>query len=326
MGFLSGFPAIKISSVFPPTTTAAITSYLTGLDPIEHGALGWTLFFKEYARYIDFLPIWDAAKHDKLNDNDYRLNDLISHKNIFSLINEKNKNVKLSYLTPEHIYDSNYTVKNSFPAEIYPYRSMENMFEELTNCVLDNEERKFIYSYSVNPDSLEHKYGVFSTEVREYLQNFISLLENFSRNIEGTGTVLLLTADHGLTDVNEYKYVNDDDALSDCLYLPVFPEPRFASLFVKNHRKKDFLKAVSSYMDKFILMDRNEFFQSGLLGNGIAHKKIDDFIGDYLLIAKEDTAIKPVYEQAGKADKEFVAHHAGLTSDEMSIPLVIMEF
>ena len=36
-----------ISSVFPPTTAAATTSFHSGLYPIEHGWLGWMPYFKD---------------------------------------------------------------------------------------------------------------------------------------------------------------------------------------------------------------------------------------------------------------------------------------
>ena len=51
------------------------------------------------------------------------------------------------------------------------------------------------------------------------------------------------------------------------------------------------------------------------------HPKIDDFIGDYIAIAISDSAMKSIYMQNGKWKKEFKAHHAGLTEDEMLVPL-----
>jgi len=34
-----------VTSVFPSTTTAAMTAYYSGLSPNEHGWLGWSLYF-----------------------------------------------------------------------------------------------------------------------------------------------------------------------------------------------------------------------------------------------------------------------------------------
>ena len=55
------------------------------------------------------------------------------------------------------------------------------------------------------------------------------------------------------------------------------------------------------------------------------HSKIDDFLGDYLIIAKSDKAMKSISRKNGKWKKEFAAHHAGLTSGEMQVPLFKMD-
>ena len=44
------------SSVFPPTTTAATTSLLSGLSPLEHSWLGWNLYFPEIDKYVALFP------------------------------------------------------------------------------------------------------------------------------------------------------------------------------------------------------------------------------------------------------------------------------
>lgn len=52
----------RISSVFPPTTTAATTSIETGLTPCEHGWLGWALYFKEVDKTYAFSPTPSSAR------------------------------------------------------------------------------------------------------------------------------------------------------------------------------------------------------------------------------------------------------------------------
>ncbi len=106
------------------------------------------------------------------------------------------------------------------------------------------------------------------------------------------------------------------------MILPAFPEPRFISFFVKKHKMKQFEDAFKKYEDKFLLFDREEFLKHKLLGTGIMHPKIDDFVGDYLAIAVSDSAMKSIYLQNGKWENEFLAHHSGLTEDEMLVPLI----
>ena len=50
----------NLTSVFPSTTAAAMTSYYTGVSPNEHGWLGWSLYFKEFCRTIDVFPNVDS--------------------------------------------------------------------------------------------------------------------------------------------------------------------------------------------------------------------------------------------------------------------------
>lgn len=42
-----------ISSVFPATTTAATVTMETGMSPIEHGWLGWSLYFDEIGANVN---------------------------------------------------------------------------------------------------------------------------------------------------------------------------------------------------------------------------------------------------------------------------------
>ena len=83
-----------------------------------------------------------------------------------------------------------------------------------------------------------------------------------------------------------------------------------------------FKKEIAKYEDEFLILSRDEFFEKQFLGNGLMHPKIDDFIGDFVAIAKSNAALKSIYQQNGKWEKEFSAHHAGITVDEMIIPLI----
>ena len=42
----------EITSVYPPTTTAATTSVRTGLTPMEHGFMGWNTYLKQLNKTI----------------------------------------------------------------------------------------------------------------------------------------------------------------------------------------------------------------------------------------------------------------------------------
>ncbi|ABR30460.1 hypothetical protein SU69_03035 [Thermosipho melanesiensis] len=45
----------KLSSIFPTTTAAAITSIMTGLTPQEHGVLGYIQFLREIGTLVNMI-------------------------------------------------------------------------------------------------------------------------------------------------------------------------------------------------------------------------------------------------------------------------------
>lgn len=59
--------------------------------------------------------------------------------------------------------------------------------------------------------------------------------------------------------------------------------------------------------------------EQGLFGPGAPHPRAAGLIGDYIAAATGNVAIE-VYT---RTDDVLRAHHAGLTTDEMDIPLII---
>ena len=73
-----------------------------------------------------------------------------------------------------------------------------------------------------------------------------------------------------------------------------------------------------------MLLTKEEFLNKHFLGYGTKHRKIDDFIGNYIAISISDIAIKlETYLAPGKKDKK--STHCGLTIDEMEVPLIVVE-
>ncbi len=312
-----------ITSVFPSTTSAAITSIISGKTPWEHGAIGWTLYFKEFAKNIDYLPNWDSITYKTQNAKKYNVIDYVGAENIFNQISDKNPDVQQFYLTHEELSQSPNIIRNSGTAKIIPYSDNEHLYKTLNELIMANESKnKLIFVYSSSPDKIEHQYGIYADEVKNFMIETDSAFKTLKSQLAGTDTTILITADHGLIDIDNYYYVNEDEKLFDSMIMPTFPEPRFISFFVKKHKMNQFEDEFKKYEDKFLLFEREEFLKHKFLGDGEMHPKIDDLIGDYMAIAISNSAMKSIYMQNGKWKKEFNAHHAGLTEDEMLVPLI----
>ena len=58
-----------------------------------------------------------------------------------------------------------------------------------------------------------------------------------------------------------------------------------------------------------------------LFGYGTEHKEFRNMLGDYLAVAIDDLSIFNTKEAA----ETFIGVHAGLTEEEMIIPLIVVE-
>jgi len=72
----------------------------------------------------------------------------------------------------------------------------------------------------------------------------------------------------------------------------------------------------------FLLLTGGQALERKLFGEGTPHQKVNDFLGDYLAAATGEISIdytRPAWREVLKGQ------HAGLTENEMTVPLIIVE-
>ncbi|MNS98691.1 hypothetical protein D3C72_1330630 [compost metagenome] len=106
--------------------------------------------------------------------------------------------------------------------------------------------------------------------------------------------------------------------------MPASLESRSLALWVKEENKKQFEELFNKeFGNDFLLLSKQEVLDKHLLGYGNKHKKIEDFIGNYLALSISDAIIKiETYLADGKPVKK--STHCGLTIDEMEVPLIVI--
>lgn len=92
----------EITSVYPSTTTAAMTTYYSGKPPIETGWIAWSQYFKEYGRNIDVLPERDSYTGEKLKVKNQKISDIIGYKTVYEQIKEQNSNIETYEIMPSY--------------------------------------------------------------------------------------------------------------------------------------------------------------------------------------------------------------------------------
>jgi len=129
--FIMNHLLTSLTTVTPSSTPSAITSLLTGETPLEHGNLGWTLFFKEFGQYIQLLPMLDYIENKSINIHKYAPMDIIKLNNIFKKIRKKDSNTLLYQIIPHLLLYSYYNYHLTYPATRISYHSLPSFFKKI---------------------------------------------------------------------------------------------------------------------------------------------------------------------------------------------------
>ena len=300
----------EITSVFPSTTVAGINTISSGLSPIEHGWLGWTLYFSEVDRTIEVFKNRYVAHKEEVT-LDYK--EIMKYENIFTKISKNN--ICCNYFRPDSIPNDMEDSRN------YPYKSLKKGLKALNKEVLNSSKKTFTYFYYDDPDKTLHIRGTKSLIVKHKIRRIEKLIGKFLKKTN-ENTAFIISADHGLTDIDGYIYLRDDKDLYKMIKRRTSIETRATSVLLKNKYKEEFKEIfLKKYGDKFEVFSKEEVINQNLLGFGIPHFKVDSFIGDYLVVAKDRLCIHYSTEHKHK----FKASHAGMTEDEMIIPLIVLK-
>ena len=305
-----------ITSVYPSTTTAALTTYYSGKPPYETGWIAWSQYFKEYGRDIDMLSHRESyTSRDLKNARINVFDTIVKYKSVFEQIEEALPNIKAYEITPSY---SDKRAKRSIRAD-----SIDEIIMNI-ETLCKNPDEKFILAYCDNPDGLLHKFGTDSEEVKEFIENIERKIEDMCKNLT-EDTVVIISADHGHKDINKAYSILDYPEIQKCLILPPSLESRVVTFWVKEDMKEEFVKNFNkNFENDFWLMTKEEFLEMNMLGFGNKHPMIDDFIGNYIALSISDSIIKlETYLTEGKKIKK--STHCGLTKEEMEVPVIIIK-
>lgn len=316
-GYLKRNQIDIVTSVYPSTTTAAITTYYSGKPPIETAWIAWSQYFKEYGRAIDVLPRKESYLGEPIKKpliDVYKT--VINYESIFEQIEKASPDVKAYEVEPEY-------------ADRRALRSIKaNNVEEIIMNIEDlckMPDRKFILAYSDNPDGLFHKYGTTSDEARDFILDVENKIQKMCEGFDDD-TLLIISADHGHKDIDKSYTLLDYLEIQECLIMPASLESRVVTFWVKEDMRKVFEERFNKvFENEFWLMTKEEFLDKyHFLGYGDKHYKIDDFIGNYIALSVAGSIIRlETYLAEGKPVKK--STHCGLSKDEMEVPIFVIK-
>lgn len=285
------------NSVFLSTTVAATTSVMSGLQPCEHGWLGWECYYPPVDKNV--VVFLNYIQGTEIPAADYNLAwTYTPYENIMNKINKAGGKAYAvaPFLDPE-------------------CDSIEKICDRIKGYC-DEPGQKYIYAYWNQPDGLMHNLGTGAPEVHEALLNMEEQVSKLAEELDDT--LLIVTADHGHLD-NRTVVLQDYPAIMDCLVrLPAF-EPRVLNFFVKEGKEKTFEEEFNKeFGEDFLLMPMKEAVDKKLFGPAKPRKEFESMLGNYLAIGISDLSIF-------FAEEPLAAMHGSVTEDEMLIPLIAFD-
>ncbi|MCH4222478.1 MAG: alkaline phosphatase family protein [Solobacterium sp.] len=289
--------AEEVSTVYPPTTTAATTAFQTGRSPKENGWLGWNQYFHE----LDDQMILFRS-HSQYGPKEYP-DYAWTHLPILALQDELN----------EHGNHAD----SVWPGwgQVNPCDTYEKILIKLKSLIKD-PDLHYIYAYWDELDDLMHRMGPSSETVTEMMQQLDDQTDLFARSLPAD-VGLLIIADHGQIDVRHY-HLDHDRELCGCFRKAPSLEARTMAFFIKPECMEVFpVLFHQKFRESFVLLSHDEVVHSNIFGPGKAHPRFEEFIGDYTAFAISDLQLdyRKGYDLRG--------NHAGMLDAERMIPVIL---
>ncbi|MBO4294996.1 MAG: alkaline phosphatase family protein [Alphaproteobacteria bacterium] len=303
--FLNRHILKNISSVFPPTTTAATTTFHSGLPPVNSGWIGWMCYFSQYDKIIELFR--NTEFYSGKPAVDCVPNECVKYETIYSQITRTQRDVEYDKIFP--------------PFDPDGVQSFKEMCDRIVQVTKKNSSRKIISAYWNEPDHSIHQYGTQSPEIKAIMEDIEQNIVDMNEKLEDT--LIIISADHGAVNIEEI-YLNSYPNICETFIRPPALEARFVTFFIKPNQHGVFKNLFDQYFgNDFVLFTRDDFLSSGILGPGKMHACVPSMIGDFVAIGVRDKSLR--YSTGERVFSSFKADHAGYTKDEMTVPLIVLE-
>ena len=303
-----------ITSVFPPTTAAAITTSYTGCTPLEHGLTGWYTYFGAAGCVSAALPFRSRGDQLPLTERGVTAGRIFVQQPLF-----QDLPVRSIVVTDNAIIGSDYNVRHCEGAQRRAYGTLDELVSQVEGAVKSGNDRKFIYAYWPQYDTISHRFGSESTAAARELEQVDAAFGALLARLAGSDTLVIATADHGFIDSAPQESLELPPFLASRLKLPLCGERRVAYCYV--HSEKEFIEAARQWLgERADVLPSRELLDAGWFGPGAPHPSFAERIGDVALVMRGKYTIKDW--TPGEPRYLHIGNHGGTSADEMMIPLI----
>ncbi len=317
----------QLTSIFPSTTVAALSSVWTGVAPAQHSMVGLRLFMPDYAvitQMLHFTPTFGKYP-DALIDAGLKPETFLAVPGFAEQLTAvgvdvhafKGREIVDSALSKMH--DRGVTADHGVSSLADMFVQMRQLLEAKVG------QRLYINAYWPVVDTLSHIYGWNHDSVAAELRAILTLLETeLMGKLSAAArkdTAVFITADHGqvVTPPSQRILLDDHPQLKQMLFMRPSGEPRTAYLYAKHGRQADIMAYIQNHLaHAMVAFPANEALASGLLGPPPHAAQAAERIGDVIVTMRQGYVLLTTKE-VKKADK-MQGRHGGMTRAEMQVP------
>lgn len=317
-GFLAKHAVGELESVFLSTTGAAMTSYATGTYPADHGVLGWWIYLDEH----DLVGI-SLMFVERFSEKDLRLLG-VGPESMYgttpAILGALQRDVAI--VTP--FVDSVYSNYSCGGRPRIGYSTVDQAFDRALQRVKAAKQETYTQVYLPQLDGLCHQLGVADRRIGDLLKQIDRGVENFASRV-GDRVRIIVCADHGHVALPPHQRIElqHDEPIMSLLKCAPCGEPTVPMFHVRAGREAEFAAMFRERFGRwFALITADEADDLRLLGPETMSALARRRLGQFMAIASEPTYLDYLYQKP--KHPPFLGTHAGLTSGEMLVPLIVV--
>lgn len=288
-------------TVAPSTTAAAITAVGTGELPGKTAMMGYSLRSPASGRPFSLIK-WDDPGLDPLSWQ--------RQPTLFERLGPRARACRV--VQPSAFVGSGLTLAALRGAEAVPAETLDERVEAAAGALRRGAECVYLYWGEI--DHAGHAAGWTSGEWVAELESFDAAVASLARSVP-RGTLVVVTADHGMVDVGTRIDLADSPRLREGADL-VAGEDRAVQVYT---REPEALAARwrEELGESALVLTADEAVATGIFG------PVEDFarsvMGDVISFQRGDCA---VFDSRGRTSPPMRGVHGSLTSVEMLVPLI----
>ncbi len=315
--FLRSHLIKDLVAVYPCTTVCVTSSMFSGLPPLSHAWLAWALYFKEWNRAIEVYPYRDTYTGEAIDLKAQNFLNFMDFESIFSKIERQTENVvEVDCIFTEIARPRLVQLAGK---RLHKAASFDSMLKQINEKCAEPGSH-FIIGYWKSPDDLLHVNGLMDEKVSAFMTAADTVLEEWLPQLSDASVVI--SADHGMQQMSHHFLLNQYPHLTELLRNVPAGDSRAKALYVKTGSEDLFASRFErEFGAEFLLLSQEEVIRRQFLGDGEIHPRTRDFIGDFLAMGIGTSDL--LYSLPTRQATLFQGHHAGLTPEEMRVPLIL---